>query len=104
VGRKYKFRFAPKFSKHLHQPVISMGIGCVRSLVIYLNEGLGVKTLAAAGKGSGPTLGDFGRFITKIIHFRHVSTKLLRKNLSTCSLLCVSVLKCSILSIILFKY
>jgi len=24
---KYKFRFAPQFAKHLHQPVISMAAG-----------------------------------------------------------------------------
>jgi len=26
-GIKYKFRFATKFAKYLHQPVISMGVG-----------------------------------------------------------------------------
>jgi len=40
----------------------------------------------------------------KIIHFRHVLAEILPKNLKTCSLLYVSVLKCCVLAIMLFKY
>jgi len=51
-GRKYKFRFASKFAKHLHQPVISKRVG---SCTFWGAE--------------HPALGDFVGFTTKIIHF-----------------------------------
>jgi len=34
-GTEYLFYFTPKFAKHLHQPVLLMGVGsCTFSLVI----------------------------------------------------------------------
>jgi len=73
---KYKFRFASKFAKHLHQPVFSMGVA----------------------------LGDFGDLLPKYSIFRHVSAEILSKNLPNLFIIVHLYIKCSILAIILFKY
>jgi len=51
-----------------------------------------------------PALGAFWGFITKIIHFRHVSAEILPKNLPNIFIIVHFCIKCIILAIILFKY
>jgi len=39
------------------------------------------RRLRGAGGGKPPALGDFWKFVTKIMHFRHISAKFQAKNL-----------------------
>jgi len=41
-----------------------------------LTSGQQYRKLRDSGSGEPPVLGDFWKFVTKIIHFRHISAKL----------------------------
>jgi len=49
----------------------------IMQLQAFINEGKG-----GSGSGEPPTLGNFWRFVTKIMHFRHISAKIQPKNLN----------------------
>jgi len=70
VAWERKFRFASKFAKYLHQPVISRGVETC-TFFNYLTA-MGVWALPPEVKGLGVeplALGDFWGFTTKIIYF-----------------------------------
>jgi len=86
----------PQISKHEHQPKMFNGsMVFAHSLFIEFKR---------ESEGDPPAFGDFRDIATKIIHFRYVQLKFYLKTFETFSLLSISVLKCSILAIILFEY